>query len=492
MEQITQELNMENHNLKTIIKIYNDSNGSNVFLNTYTMLDIEEGKKNVFSTLLKKYNYKNQKYIEDFVEASALVLAQQLFSSSLSRANTNNETLNSFNPIVEKAIYHENHRIVNIDSSYRENLLSQNQTYDAYTSSNMIIDLNDTLDNTVSLELANICVPFTFYNISKDQGNNYFYVYDNSADSYVKIEIEDGNYTNTSIISNINDALSSNPTIESLGDISFELNTTTNKITITNTNSSDNTGYNVIFYDSSQNSDYVFSDHCISVTGGSNVQSKVNHNLGWLLGFRNMGVENYDTISYTVAYGTTANAEALCHLPYTKYFIIVIDDMNKNQSNKSLVQISNGKPHMNNKKYFNDIDNSINCLNNSNIDSYINSTGTGSNYTKSLSAQNGLTKKQIYSSLQVNNYRASFNEINSKLSADLINDVFAIIPFETKSLVWGNSMFTSDKNKFKRKYNGPVDISKLNVKLLDDRGNLLNLNGADWSLSLISTHSYKK
>ena len=51
-------------------------------------------------------------------------------------------------------------------------------------------------------------------------------------------------------------------------------------------------------------------------------------------------------------------------------------------------------------------------------------------------------------------------------------------------------MFTSDKNKFIRRYNGPVDISKLNIKLLDDRGNLLNLNGSDWSLSMIST-TYK-
>jgi hypothetical protein len=77
------------------------------------------------------------------------------------------------------------------------------------------------------------------------------------------------------------------------------------------------------------------------------------------------------------------------------------------------------------------------------------------------------------------------------MTAELIGNVFAVVPFETKSLQWGTSMFTSDKNKFKRKYNGPIDITKLNVKILDDCGNLLNLNGADWSLSIISTHSYK-
>lgn len=472
MEQMTQELNIDNHNLKTIKKLYNDSTNSNTFLNTYTMIDVETGKKNVFSGLMKKYNYKNASYIEDFVEKTSLLLAQELFSSSsgLSQSHPRTST-NLVVPTKEsQLVYRENHRIINIDSCYRENLLSQNHTYDSYASSDMIIDLNDTLDNLIGLELANICIPFTFYNISEDQGNNYFYVYDVSAESTTKISIDGGNYSNDLIISSINDALTENSI-----DISFEIETLSNKVSITAENE-----YTVVFYDNDKMSDYSFADRCITSSGGANVQSKANNNLGWLLGFRNIDVENNDKISYDVSSTTSATAEALCYLPYTKYFIVVIDDKNKNQSNKSLVQISNGKLHMNSTKYFKDIDNSLNCLTEDNFDSYVNASGRS------------LTKNQLYSSLQVNNYRASFNETNSKLSADLINNVFAIVPFETKSLVWGSSTFTSDKNKFKRKYNGPVDVTKLNVKLLDDRGNLLNLNGADWSFSMISTHSYKK
>lgn len=473
MEQMTQELNMDNHDLKTIKKIYNESTNGNTFLNSYTLLDVEDGKKHLFSFLMKKYNYKNSEYIQDFVEKSSLLLAQQLFSSSSiqtqSQPCVGGEIVPTTRP--DLPIYHENHRIINIDSCYRENLLSQNQTYDSYTSSNMVIDLNDKLDSTINLQLANVCIPFTFYNISKDQGNNYFYVTDSATSTTVKISIDGGNYDNSSIISSINDVLSENSI-----DVSFAINGLTNKVSITSPNG---TGYTIVFYDNDNNSDYLFADNCSSSSVGANVQSKANYNLGWLLGFRNIDVENYDKISYDVS-TTTITAEALCHLPYTKYFIIVIDDMNKNQSNKSLVQINNGKAHMSKPRYFKDIDNSLNCLSESNFDSYVNDSGRN------------LTKNQLYSSLQVNNYRASFNETNSKLSADLINNVFAIVPFETKSLVWGSSMFTSDKNKFVRKYNGPVDISKLNVKLLDDRGNLLNLNGADWSLSMISTHSYKK
>ena len=474
MEQMTQELNMDNHNIKTIKKLYNDSVSGNTFLNAYTMLDVEDGKKHLFTFLMKKYDYKNSNYIQDFVEKSSLLLAQQLFSSSSVQSQSCVDRVVA-STRADLPIYHTNHRIITIDSCYRENLLSQNQVYDTYASSDMIVDLNDTLDNLVSLELANICIPFTFYNISKDQGNNYFYVYDISNGSPIKIEIDDGNYSNNSIISKMNDLLNDKGI-----DISFEIDDLTNKVSIA---SDDVSGYTIFFYDNDNSSDYSFTERHISShswTNGTNVQSKVNHNLGWLLGFRNIDVQNYDNISYEVKSHTKVTAEALCHLPYTKYFIIVIDDMNKNQSNKSLVQINNGKSHINKTTHFKDIDNSLNCLNDSNFDNYVNSSGRS------------LTKNQLYSSLQVNNYRASFNETNSKLSADLINNVFAVVPFETKSLVWGNSMYTSDKNKFIRKYNSPVDISKLSVKLLDDRGNLLNLNGAEWSLSMISTHSYEK
>ena len=81
---------------------------------------------------------------------------------------------------------------------------------------------------------------------------------------------------------------------------------------------------------------------------------------------------------------------------------------------------------------------------------------------------------------------------NSTLDPHSIGNVFAIIPFENKSLVWGDSMFTSDKNRFKRVYHGPVDIKKMQIKLLDDRGNLLNLNGSEWSMTLLSTHLFSR
>ena len=104
---------------------------------------------------------------------------------------------------------------------------------------------------------------------------------------------------------------------------------------------------------------------------------------------------------------------------------------------------------------------------------------------------NHMTKNQIYSALQINNHRNNFGEKESKMTTELINNVFAVIPFENKSTIWGITCFTSDKNRFKRKYSGPVNINRLHIKLLDDKGNIMNLNGGEWSFSMMSSHLYQ-
>jgi hypothetical protein len=36
-----------------------------------------------------------------------------------------------------------------------------------------------------------------------------------------------------------------------------------------------------------------------------------------------------------------------------------------------------------------------------------------------------------------------------------------------------------------RKYFGPVNIKKLSIKLMNDRGDVIDLNGTNWSFTLI-------
>jgi hypothetical protein len=42
-----------------------------------------------------------------------------------------------------------------------------------------------------------------------------------------------------------------------------------------------------------------------------------------------------------------------------------------------------------------------------------------------------------------------------------------------------------------RRYYGPVDITKMKVRLVDDKGNTINLNGADWNMSIIVNELYQ-
>lgn len=477
MESMTQELDIQNYDLKSIQKLYNQTNQSNTFLNEYTLLDVEEGKKRVLVHLLQRYKHKGQDYIQAFVEATSTELINALFQKDGNKPG-NTQMVGVKNIIKDErklnpSFFQETYRIVNIDSMYRNNLWLANYTYDSKTSTNMNVTLNDSLDNVTTLELTNVCIPFTFYNIDAAYGNNYFYIQNSNTDDISKISIPGGNYEDiTTLVENINQSISDS----GITDISFGLEDISHKITITN--SSTDTSYDVIFYDDDDPDESFHNQNTNALS--PDTQSKINNNLGWILGFRTIDNSN-NCLEYKISPSATVTSESLCFIPYTKYFIIVIDDLNKNQTNKGLVQISNTRPFIKKTMHYKDTVNdlSLNCLKNSNFETY-----------EKLSNRQ-LTKSELYSALQINNYRSTFTQKNSKLDANLINNVFAIVPFENKSLNWGKSIFTSDKNKFKRKYSGPVNISKLNVKLLDDRGNIMNLNGAEWSFSMISTHLYQ-
>lgn len=470
MEKKAQELNIENHDLKSVQKLFSDCGKTNIFYNSYTLLDVEETKNKVYLELLRNYNYQNKEYIQNFIDNASKMLINNLFETN--KYGTSTQMVGIKDVIrdprqLNKNEFNEYYRIISIDSMYRDNLWNTQMMYESKTSTSMDITLSDKLDGVVSLELTNINIPFTFYNIDESYGNNYFYV-EPSGGAMEKIEIPSGNYTNANLISAINDGLNTNHST-----IVFSLDAISNKTKIENGSGS---YYTIIFYDHMDSNSTFASQNQNSLSPDN--QAKMNNNLGWILGFRNI---NYDdmTLEYLIANGGDTTSESLCNVSYTKNFIVLLDDYNKNQTNKGLVQISNEKEFIKRTTYYNNKDNSLNCLTNSNFDSYVNESGRK------------MSQKQLYSSLQINNYITNFKNKNSKIDAHGMNNVFGIIPFDTKSLVWGSTTFVSDKNRFKRKYNGPVDISKMKIKLLDDKGNIINLNGSEWSMTLISTHLHQ-
>ena len=79
---MTQELDIQNYDLKSIQKMYNQVSSSNLFLNDYTLLDVEDIKKKVHMYFLQKYNHKHIDYIQSFVDATATELINKLFEKN--------------------------------------------------------------------------------------------------------------------------------------------------------------------------------------------------------------------------------------------------------------------------------------------------------------------------------------------------------------------------------------------------------------------------
>ena len=104
----------------------------------------------------------------------------------------------------------------------------------------------------------------------------------------------------------------------------------------------------------------------------------------------------------------------------------------------------------------------------------------------------GLTEKQLFAANII--AEENFEKQSSKLYSDppYVKDMFAVIPIKVSGLSQGE-VFTEYGGTMQdndRKYFGPVKISKLKIQLLNDHGDVVNLNGANWSFSFVFEYLY--
>jgi hypothetical protein len=100
------------------------------------------------------------------------------------------------NPLKRRTIK----RNLNIDSRFRENYITS-------LSSNFNVSLPVIVHNVFTMQLSSIELPISYYVLSNLYGNNFFSLKIEGGDTYL-ITIAEGNYTNTGIITAINDAVS--------------------------------------------------------------------------------------------------------------------------------------------------------------------------------------------------------------------------------------------------------------------------------------------
>lgn len=347
-------------------------------------------------------------------------------------------------------------RIVSIDSKYRQNSTpstkgitygSLNNTYlSQWSSTDFNCDLTDTLKKVVTLKLYSLQVPYTWYAIDEAYGTNCMLA-DNTM-----ISVPSGNYTASDLAAALQSQLQ-------VVDPNYVVvyNSNSGKMTIT-VPSESNT---LTFYDESNQ---ICAKSCGPVP-------KSNYNLGWIMGFRDTSYTG--SLSYT--------GESLVDTYGPRYFLLSLDDYNSNRVNRGLVSIQPTENRVRLPSYFK---NNLPVQGCENVE--FNPTPTYQQGDPRL-----VTQAQLYAINQINNERSSAT--NSTLVSPTSTDIFAIIPIKKGSLNSGDLFveFSGPLQTNERSYFGPVDITKFHVKLLDDKGNVVNLNGADWSFSIVSEHLYQ-
>lgn len=369
---------------------------------------------------------------------------------------------------------HTTSQIINLDSQYRETILPFDiSNADVISSStDYLVNFSQTLKNVLSFKLHSIQIPYTWYTFDENLGNNFFLM--NGG----RIELPSGNYTNSELTNKLNTLVTN---------IDFSFNTNNGKISIEN---STGAGVSFVFYDS-ENSEFTQPKTKYAKT------PKFNYNLGWAMGFRPNYLETGLTdCSFNISNSNTVTAEAIADTYGTKYLYVVIDDFNQNHMNKGLVSIDIEKPFITNTNYKTDL--SINCITDADCNSRQSNTGlTSAQYASSRTKANGfnkLTKSQTYTHNEIANYRKTFgDDKNSRTYSATTSNVFAVIPLEKNSLETG-SIINENGGPLQinaRNYFGPVDIEKMRLRLVDDRGENVNLHGSDWVINMVVECLYK-
>jgi hypothetical protein len=132
-----------------------------------------------------------------------------------------------------------------------------------------------------------------------------------------------------------------------------------------------------------------------------------------------------------------------------------------------------------------------------NPDTFVNSLqdkldfGTGNVVQVLPSAPRTLTQAQIYTINEIIKNRNKTLSFRSKAPTN--SDTFALIPIKYGGLKTGDYYvdFSGSLQDNKRIYFGPVDIDRMRIRLLDDKGNVVDLHGGDWCITLISENLYQ-
>jgi hypothetical protein len=374
-------------------------------------------------------------------------------------------TQGTLNPNLKNTIT----RLVNIDSQYRQ-IITPNAENPLGPASptNYTVDLTENLTNVLSIKLNSIQIPYAWYALDYTSGTNVLFYKVATDTTYTPFVVPPGNYTPSQLQAYMAGQAPFNGTI-----FNVTYNANSGKMTITNLSGN---AYDILFFSPTYNIP-VTPGAITPVINDAIAASKLNSNLGWLMGYRGTNQVVPNQLLYRLQPGSSIVSEALADTYGPKYLLLVLDDYNQNHLNKGLVNIATNDTRLSLPSYFNP-GLAVVC-------------DTSGNPTYVQSAPRQLTQAQLYSINAINQNRN--NTTTDRYTGPTTTDVLALIPLKTYSLLPGQPYveFGSSLQTNERIYFGPVNIERMKVQLVDDKGNILNMHGTDWCFTIVSTHLYE-
>jgi hypothetical protein len=354
-------------------------------------------------------------------------------------------------------------RLVSIDSQYRQNILpyvNGDVNFPSYNT-DFTVNLSDQLNRVLNMKLYSVQIPTTWYTFDESLGNLCF---DVSGSTMKTVSISSGNYT----IDELKDAIFSSITSNSIIDLSLNIVNPEKGGLFQFTNNSGSV-IKLIFY-----SEGGFTD----CSGGCGPGTKINQNLGWYLGFR-IEPDALGSVFINIPSGggkVTSNVPPDVYGP--KYFMLIVDDYNHNHLNNGLVNINDTVSKLSIPNYYN-------------LDTNLNNVSCSGGIPSIIATSpRTLTQAQIYSANEIiTNRKKNSNRITGPTNSD----VMALIPLKGITSLRPEPYveFGVNLQSNERTYFGPVDIDRLRIKLVDDKGNLVNLHDQAWSFSLTIEQLYQ-
>ncbi len=473
------DLNIDNYTIPDLLSIIDQTSPTEDSIRQFIDDKIKEYQNN--PDLIDFFNQMKEKLLnhldKDFTSGSTdkNESTVKIFNTEIKKGNINPDITNTIQ------------RVINIDSFYRETIELNNQNTDNYT-----VRLTEPINNVLSLTLMSLELPYSWYTFTLAKGTTGVVISTFNLSGEIvtfNVCIPDGNYTNLSLLSAFQTLLNTKlSTILNADSHSytewwlFQQDPVTGLLNIVpkfNVVDGETIYFpydiKLLWFDVSYDIDVL-------------INSSVNSNLGWLLGFR------YEsTVLYKSDFGQiplTIIAPCLMNTNGTKYIIMKLNDYKSNRINNGLITNNN------------------NTNEQIQLPSYLSANIQQSKYTYNkniiktfANAPRQLTSKQLFTINSISEHNIS-SITKVRITPFNDSDIFAKIPLK-QGPVWSSFNTSTNTNsiinngpgnmfveysgplqKNVRDYFGPVNISTLNVSLYDDKGQLLGLNGMDWSFTL--------